>query len=70
MAQGDSTGELATYRADLAIAEARARRDPGNAQWQRDLSVSQEKIGDLLMAQGDLEGALTICRAGSRSPRR
>lgn len=30
---------------------------PTDAEWQRNLSVSHERVGDLLMAQGDLEGA-------------
>ena len=34
------------------------RADPGNAEWQRDLSVSHDKIGDVRRAQGDLKGAL------------
>jgi tetratricopeptide (TPR) repeat protein len=32
--------------------------DPGNAGWQRDLSVSYNKIGDVQVAQGDLKAAL------------
>ena len=35
-----------------------AAADPGNAGWQRDLSVSYEKIGNVLTAQGDLKRAL------------
>jgi tetratricopeptide (TPR) repeat protein len=35
-----------------------AAADPGNAQWQRDLSVSWNKLGDVRSAQGDLPGAL------------
>jgi hypothetical protein len=39
--------------------------DPGNAGWQRDLSaVSRGKVGDALVVQGDLRGALAIYRAG------
>ena len=34
-----------------------AASDPSNAGWQRDLSVSLEKLGDLAVAQGDLPGA-------------
>jgi tetratricopeptide (TPR) repeat protein len=37
--------------------------DPGNAGWQRDLSVSHIKIGDLLQAQGDWSGASQAIRA-------
>ncbi len=43
--------------------ERLARADPGNAGWQRDLSVSHEKIGDVQVAQGDLPAALTSFRA-------
>ncbi|MBN1418982.1 MAG: tetratricopeptide repeat protein, partial [Planctomycetes bacterium] len=32
--------------------------DPSNSSWQRDLSVSHERIGDVLTAQGSLAGAL------------
>ena len=35
-----------------------AEVDPGNAGWQRDLSVSYEQVGDVLMAQGNLAEAL------------
>ena len=38
--------------------------DPSNADWQRDLSVSHVKIGDVVIAQGDLAGALAASRAG------
>ena len=44
--------------------EALARRDPGNTEWQRDLSVSHDKIGDVLLAQGDRDGALAAYQAG------
>ncbi|WP_374692608.1 tetratricopeptide repeat protein, partial [Accumulibacter sp.] len=46
-----------------AIRERLAASDPGNAGWQRDLSVSHIKIGDLLQAQGDLAGAGAAYRA-------
>jgi tetratricopeptide (TPR) repeat protein len=35
----------------------RTDADPGNAGWQRDLSVSHEKVGDLAVAAGDLSAA-------------
>ena len=47
----------------LAIAERLAKADPGNAGWQRDLSVSHNKIGDVQREQGDLAAALTSYRA-------
>ena len=48
-AQGDGPGGLASYRDSLAIADRLAKSDPGNAapswqEWQRDLSVSHDKI--------------------------
>ena len=63
---GNSTAALTSYRADLTITERLAKADPGNAGWQRDLSVSQERIGDVQQAQGDLAAALTSYRAGAR----
>ena len=43
--------------------ETLARRDPANTAWQRDLSVSHNRIGDVLFSQGDSDGALAACRA-------
>ena len=42
----------------LGIAERLAASDPRNTTWQRDLSVSLNKLGDLASAQGDAAGAL------------
>ena len=52
-----------SYQAGLAIAERLAKSDPGNAGWQRDLSVSYDKVGDVQMAQGNLPAALTSYQA-------
>ena len=38
--------------------------DPANTQWQRDLSVSHDRIGDVLVAQGDGPEALAAYRKG------
>jgi tetratricopeptide (TPR) repeat protein len=40
-----------------------AKADPGNAGWQRDLSVSHNKIGDVLVEQGTLPAALESYKA-------
>jgi tetratricopeptide (TPR) repeat protein len=56
--QGDLPGALKNYRDALAIRDQLTKEDPSNAGWQRDLSVSYEKVGDGLSAQGDLPGAL------------
>ena len=50
------------YRLALAIFDRLAQADPGNAGWQRDLSVSYEKVGDVLVAQGNLPEALKAFR--------
>ncbi|MGO9418689.1 tetratricopeptide repeat protein, partial [Roseiarcus sp.] len=47
-----------------AIFEDLSRADPGNAGWRRDLSVCYDNIGDVLVAQGDLAGALKAFRDG------
>ncbi len=46
-----------------SIAERLAKADPGNAGWQRDLSVSHDRIGDVLRAQGNLPAALDAFNA-------
>jgi tetratricopeptide (TPR) repeat protein len=58
-AQGNLAEALTSFRDGLAIRERLAQADPGNALWQRDLSVSYNKIGDVLVAQGNLAEALT-----------
>ena len=63
-AYGDLPEALTAYRAGLAIRERLAAADPSNAGWQRDLSVSQEKLGDVFSAQGRLDEALAAYRAG------
>jgi tetratricopeptide (TPR) repeat protein len=45
MAQGDLPGALKSYSDGLAIAERLAKSDPGNTEWQRDLSVSYNFVG-------------------------
>ena len=62
-AQGNLTAALESYQASLAIRERLARADPGNAGWQRDLSVSHERIGDVLVEQGNLTAALESYQA-------
>ncbi len=73
---GDALAGLACHRASLEIRARLAAADPGNAGWQRDLSLSRLRIGDLLRAVGDLTGALAsyrasleICAAGGGRPR-
>ena len=64
VAQGDLAAALQSYGDTLAIAERLAQSDPGNAGWQRDLSVSYDSIGDVQDAQGNLAAALKSYRDG------
>ncbi|MEI2774198.1 MAG: tetratricopeptide repeat protein [Candidatus Competibacter sp.] len=64
VAQGNLPEALKAYRDGLAIRERLAQADPGNAGWQRDLSVSYNKIGDVRVAQGNLPEALKAYRDG------
>lgn len=43
---------------------------PGNAEWQRDLSVSHDKLGDAGRAQGGLSRALEHYEAALATARR
>ena len=54
---------LQSFKASLAIAERLAAADPDNAGWQRGLSVSHNKIGDVQSAQGNLKDALESFKA-------
>ena len=46
----------------LAIAEKLAALDPGNTEWQRDLSIAYSKVGDILEATGRNDEALAAHR--------
>jgi tetratricopeptide (TPR) repeat protein len=48
----------------LAIAKRLAEQDKSNVDWQRDLSLSYEKVGDVLVAQGKLHEALEAYQQG------
>jgi hypothetical protein len=60
-----SRRSLTRYDGDgLAIAERLAAADPANAQTQRDLSVSYNKLGDVMSAVGNLAEAERLFRDG------
>ena len=48
VAQGDLSGALQSYQADLAISARLAPKNPSNAEWQHDLSVTYDRVGDVL----------------------
>jgi tetratricopeptide (TPR) repeat protein len=61
---GDTGGALAAAEQARQIYADLVAGNPGNAGWQRDLSVSNERLGAVQVAQGDLAGALTSYRDG------
>ena len=57
-ARGDLAGADKRYAAALDLAKRLAAVNPGDAGWQRELSVCHNKVGDLQVDQGDLGAAL------------
>jgi tetratricopeptide (TPR) repeat protein len=55
---------LATYREAMRQATLLTLQDPENTQWQRDLSVSHNWLGNIATTQGDLTAALASYTAG------
>ena len=55
------TGRRAiTLVAMREIRERLRRVDPTNTEWQRDLAIGYDRVGDVLREQGDLAGALAL----------
>ncbi len=63
-AQSKVDEALKAYRDSLAIREHLASTERSNTQWQRDLSISYNKLGDVLVKQGKLDEALKAYRDG------
>ena len=61
---GDTAGALDAARKEAAIFEALQRSEPANAEYQFDLSLSDDRIGDVEVDQGHLAQALASYRAG------
>jgi hypothetical protein len=61
--QEDLVGALKSHQLSLAIIEPLAKSDQSNAQWQRDLGVTYERIGDVQLEQNDLAGTLKSFRS-------
>jgi tetratricopeptide (TPR) repeat protein len=58
VARGDLNAALAAYGEARSEMDRLATSDPGNAGWQRDLSMSYNSVGDVQVARGDLKAAL------------
>ncbi len=56
---GRSADALASYRKALAIREHLAEADPDSVEARRELAVSYDNVGDMLLALADLEGAMS-----------
>jgi tetratricopeptide (TPR) repeat protein len=59
LALGDTKAALAAAQRARSMMADLAASDPGNAGWQRDLSVSFDQVGDVRRAAGDRAGALS-----------
>jgi tetratricopeptide (TPR) repeat protein len=59
-----STRRSSSYKDGLAIRQALAAKDPSNTQWQSELSVSDDNIGDVLVTQDKLDEALASYKRG------
>ena len=55
---------MQAYRCAVAAAERLSGADPNDLGKRRDVSVSYDRVGDVLVAQGDLPGALKSFRDG------
>jgi hypothetical protein len=62
-AVGDLSEARAAYQAGLDIRVRLAAADPANTQWQRDLSVSHERLGEVAAAAGELARARAAYQA-------
>jgi hypothetical protein len=58
MELGRQEEALAEYRKGLDIDQQSSDSDKGNSMWQRDLAVSHNKVGDVLLANGQQDAAL------------
>ncbi|MEZ5695091.1 MAG: hypothetical protein R3E18_01260 [Sphingomonadaceae bacterium] len=64
LVKGDLTAAKSEYESAFAIIKNLAAMEPGNSQWQRDLSVSHEELGNLEIAAGNLAAARTRFESG------
>jgi tetratricopeptide (TPR) repeat protein len=59
-AQGKLQEALDLYQQGLKIRQTLVAQDKSNSGWERDLSVSYQKVGGVLVAQGKLQDALDL----------
>ena len=61
---GNSKAALNAFQIASESAQSAVRSDSRNTQWQRDLSISYNKIGDVQVAQGETAAALKSYQDG------
>jgi tetratricopeptide (TPR) repeat protein len=64
VAQGNLPEALKSFQGSLSIRDRLAKADPNNAGWQRDLSVSYSKVGNVYRRQGDTAKAKDALNTG------
>ncbi len=62
--RGDLPRAREAFGRSLPLYQLLVQTDPGNPNWQRDLSIYHEKMGKLLVAEGDRAGALREYQTG------
>ena len=62
--EATATAPSRPIRTDSTLVKQLAARDPNNAEWQHDLSVSYDNVGDISAARGDRDGALKAYQDG------
>jgi tetratricopeptide (TPR) repeat protein len=62
LVRGKVPAAIGEYRIAQGNAERLAALDPANTQWQRDLSISFERVGNVQVAQGELSAAIVSYR--------
>ena len=63
MAQNDLSGALKSFERGLTVVDRLAKSHPSNTSWQRDLAVSYNLVGNVLLTQHALPDALKSYRA-------
>src|SRR5262245_17577092 len=61
---GRGAEALEHYRRSLALRAKLAAANPANTEWQRDVSLSLDRVGNVLVADGRTAEALDAYRAG------
>jgi hypothetical protein len=64
VAQGNLPEALKSFHDEFAIRDRLVKSDPGNADWQRNLSVTYAKLADVFKRSGETATALDMLQQG------